>query len=105
MRKASREPENPDYSLLRDRLERDITLTLARFPEVFVDAAENLRPHAIADYANALADKFNTFYTALPVIKAKPAELSDARLALVDSSRMVLRNALNLLGIKAPERM
>ncbi|KPV61922.1 MAG: Arginine--tRNA ligase [Candidatus Bathyarchaeota archaeon BA2] len=105
MRKASREPENPDYSLLTNRLEHDIILTLARFPEVFVDAAENLRPHAIADYANALADKFNTFYTALPVIKAKPPELSDARLALVDATRMVLRNALNLLGIEAPERM
>lgn len=105
MRKASREPENPDYSLLTNRLEHDITLTLARFPEVFVDAAENLRPHAIADYANALADKFNTFYTALPVIRAKPPELSDARLALVDATRMVIRNALNLLGIEAPERM
>ncbi|MGQ9459638.1 MAG: arginine--tRNA ligase [Candidatus Bathyarchaeaceae archaeon] len=105
MRKASRKPENPDYSLLTDRLEHDIILTLARFPEVFLDAAENLRPHAIADYANALADKFNTFYTALPVIKAKPPELSDARLALVDATRIVLRNALNLLGIEAPERM
>jgi len=105
MRKASREPENPDYSLLTNRLEHDIILALARFPEVFVDAAENLRPNAIADYANALADKFNTFYTALPVIKAKPLELSDARLALVDAARMVLRNALILLGIEAPERM
>jgi len=70
-----------------------------------VDAAENLRPNAIADFANALADKFNTFYTRLPVIKAKPPELSDARLALVDATRMVLRNALNLLGIEAPEKM
>jgi len=105
MRKASRKPENPDYLLLTDRLEQDIILGLARFPEVFVDAAENLRPHAIADYANALADKFNTFYTALPVIRAEPPELSDARLALVDATRMVFRNALNLLGIEAPERM
>jgi len=105
VRKAAREPENPDYSLLKDSQEHDITLTLARFPEVFVDAAENLRPNAIADFANALADKFNTFYTALPVIKAKPPELSDARLALVDATRIVLRNTLNLLGIEAPERM
>ncbi|NIS71588.1 MAG: arginine--tRNA ligase, partial [Proteobacteria bacterium] len=90
LRKASREPENPDYSLLADPIERDILLTLARFPEVFVDAAENLRPNAIADFANVLADKFNTFYTKLPVIKAKPPELSDARLALVDATRMVL---------------
>jgi len=105
IRKAHREPKNPDCSLLADTVERDIVLTLARFPEVFVDAAENLRPNAVADFANALADKFNRFYTKLPVIKAKPPELSDARLALVDATRTVLRNALNLLGIEAPEKM
>jgi len=105
LRKASREPENADYSLLTDHIERDIVLTLARFPEVFVDAAENLRPNAIADYVNTLADKFNRFYTKLPVIKAKSVGLSDARLALVDATRIVFRNALKLLGIEAPERM
>jgi arginyl-tRNA synthetase len=105
LKKASREPENPDYSLLTDLLERDLVLTLSRFPEVFIDAAEYLRPNSVADYANMLADKFNRFYTKLPVIKAMSRELSDARLALVDVTRIVLRNALNLLGIEAPERM
>ncbi len=105
LKKASREPENADYSLLTDPMERDIILTLSRFPEVFLDAAEYLRPNSIADYANTLADKFNRFYTKLPVIKAKSPELSDARLALVDATRIVFRNALKLLGIEAPERM
>ncbi|PVX23009.1 MAG: arginine--tRNA ligase [Candidatus Bathyarchaeum sp.] len=105
LRKASREPENADYSLLVDQIERDLLLTLARFPEVFVDVAENLKPNAIADYVNMLADKFNKFYTKLPVIKADSVGLSDARLALVDATRIVFRNALKLLGIEAPERM
>jgi arginyl-tRNA synthetase len=105
LRKASRTTENADYSLLVDSMERDIVLTLARFPEVFLDAAENLRPSAVADYVNMLADKFNRFYTKLPVIKAESAGLSDARLALVDATRIVFRNALKLLGIEAPERM
>jgi arginyl-tRNA synthetase len=105
LRKADREPENADYSLLTEYMERDIVLTLARFPEVFVDVAENLRPNALADYVNMLADKFNRFYTKLPVLKADSAALSDARLALVDAARIVLRNALRLLGIEAPERM
>jgi arginyl-tRNA synthetase len=59
----------------------------------------------VADYVNTLADKFNKFYTKLPVIKATSVELSDARLALVDAARIVFRNALKLLGIEAPERM
>jgi arginyl-tRNA synthetase len=91
--------------LLTNPLERDVILTLARFPEAFVEAAENLKPSTIADFANALADKFNTFYNALPVIKAKPPELSDARLALVGATRIVFKNSLSLLGIEAPERM
>jgi arginyl-tRNA synthetase len=105
LRKAARKPEKPAYNLLKEKLEREIILALASFPDIFIEAAELLKPNLIADFANALADKFNTFYNALPVIKAKPQELSDARIALVDAVRIVLRNTLNLIGIVAPERM
>ena len=105
LRKASRTPENVDYSLLTDPIEHDIILTLAQFPQVFLDSAENLRPNAIADYVNMLADKFNKFYSKLAVIKAESVSLSDVRLILVDSARIVIRNALRLLGIEAPDRM
>ncbi len=105
LRKASRKPEKPSYSLLKEKLEQELVLALAEFPEVFTEAADFLKPNLIADYANSLADKFNTFYNAFPVIKAKPRGLSDARLALVDAVRIVLRNALNLIGIFAPEKM
>jgi arginyl-tRNA synthetase len=80
-------------------------LALASFPDTFVESAEFLKPNSIADFANALADRFNTFYNAFPVIKAEPQGLSDARLALVDAMRIVLRNASSLIGIVAPERM
>jgi len=105
LRKAERKPEKPAYELLTDKLEKEIILTLASFSDTFIEATEYLKPNLIADYANALSDKFNTFYNALPVIKAEPPELSDARLALTDSVRVVLRNALNLIGILAPEKM
>jgi len=105
LRKAQHEPKQPDYSLLAEALERDLILLLSRFPEVFVEAVDNLRPNEVAEFANLLADKFNSFYNACPVIKAESVGLSDARLALVDSVRVVLRNALSLLGIEAPERM
>jgi len=105
LRKADFEPENADTSLLKEPLERDLVLTVARFPEIFVDAADNLKPNAIADYANDLADKFNAFYASLPVIKAETPELSSARLMIVEAVRNTIRNALRLLGIEAPERM
>lgn len=105
LRKASGKHRTPDYSLLMEPLERDIILMLSRFPDVFVDAAESLKPSAIADFSNALADKFNSFYAALPVIRTEPLELSDARLALVEATTIVLRTTLNVLGIETLERM
>lgn len=105
LRKAAREPENADFALLKETLERELVLSLAIFPDTFIEAAEYLKPNLIADFANALADKFNTFYNALPVIKAEPQELGDARLALTDAIRIVLYNALNLIGVVAPEKM
>ncbi|MEM3731401.1 MAG: arginine--tRNA ligase [Candidatus Bathyarchaeia archaeon] len=105
LRKAGRKPENPEYHRLRERIEHEIVLDLAAFPDAFIEAAEILKPNLIADHANALADKFNTFYNALPVIKAEPQGLSDARLALVNAVRITLRNALNLIGVVAPEKM
>jgi arginyl-tRNA synthetase len=80
-------------------------MSLASFPDTFIEATEYLKPNLIADYANALADKFNTFYNALPVIRAEPNELRDARIILTDSIRTVLHNALTLIGIVAPDRM
>ena len=82
-----------------------MVLALASFPDVFVECAEYLKPNMIADYSNALSDKFNTFYNAHPVIKAENQELSKSRLALTEAIRIVLSNALNLIGIVAPERM
>ena len=105
LRKAGRENLEPDYSLLEHPLERELVLAVARFPEVVADATDNLRPYTIAAYALYVADRFNSFYAALPVIRAEPRGLSDARLALVDATRVILRNALSLLGIEAPERM
>jgi arginyl-tRNA synthetase len=105
IRRASIETESADMSLLKEPLERDLVLTVARFPEIFVDAADNLKPNAIADCASALADKFNTFYAALPVIKAETPELSSARLMIVEAVKITLNNALKLIGIEAPERM
>ncbi|UCD45076.1 MAG: arginine--tRNA ligase [Candidatus Bathyarchaeota archaeon] len=103
--KKTEETPEPDYSSLRERRERELLMSLARFPEVFEGSVEELKPGDITAYSNQLADQFNSFYAALPVLKAETQELVGARLRLVDAVRIVLRNALSLLGIDAPERM
>ena len=105
LRKAERKSENPAYELLKENLEHELILALAAFPDAFIECAEYLKPNMIADYSNTLADKFNTFYNAVPVIKAESPEVSDARIALTDAIRTVLGNALNLIGVVAPEKM
>ena len=105
LRKAAKKPEKPNYECLKENVEHELVLALATFPDVFIECAEYLKPNMIADYSNALADKFNTFYNALPVIKAESPELSDTRLALTEAIKTVLNNALNLIGVVAPEKM
>ncbi len=105
LRKAAREPEKPSFELLTEKLERELILNLAGFPDIFIEATEYNKPNMIADYTNALADKFNTFYNAYPVIKADSQELSDARIALTQAIKTVMHNALNLIGVVAPEKM
>ena len=105
LRKAAREPEKPAYELLTEKLERELILNLASFPDTFIEATEYLKPNLIADYANSLADKFNTFYNALPVIKADSQGLSDARITLTQAIQIVMHNALTLIGVVAPEKM
>lgn len=105
LRKVTDEKTKPAFEMLKERLERELVLQIAGFPDMFIEATEYLKPNMIADYTNALADKFNTFYNAYPVIKAETPEISAARVALTDSIRIVLSNGLALIGVVAPERM
>jgi arginyl-tRNA synthetase len=105
LRKSARKPKSPEYECLKENLEHELVLNLSKWPDTFIECAEYLKPNMVADYSNALADKFNTFYNAFPVIKAKTPELADARLVLTNAIRIVLSNALNLIGVTAPEKM
>ncbi len=78
---------------------------IAKFPSTIRDAAAGRRVHAVASFAADFAAQFNQFYRDCPVLTADPAGLRNARIALVDGSRVVLRNALDCLGLKAPNEM
>lgn len=77
---------------------------LADYPDLVVDAAMAREPHRITRYMQDLAAIFHSFYTDCRVVGDDPA-LTKARLVLVKSTKIVLENALTLLGISAPEKM
>jgi arginyl-tRNA synthetase len=104
LRKAKAKKPKLDASLLRDKEEIALLRSILRFGESITASARDLRPHYIANHAYELATRFNEFYETLPVIKAED-KVMNTRLALTECVRTVLKNALNLLGIEAPERM
>jgi arginyl-tRNA synthetase len=77
---------------------------LARYPEAVVGAAQKCEPHRIVYYLQELAAQFHSYYNRERVL-VDDAATSQARLSLVNGVRQVLANALNLLGVDAPERM
>lgn len=78
--------------------------TLSRYPEVLEKAALNEEPHQITYYLRDVATDFHSLYNAHKVI-IDDTELRNARLSLYLATQQVLRNALNLLGLSAPEKM
>lgn len=85
--------------------EKELLKQISTFGEVVEKAAKDLRPHYIADYALELSTIFNKFYTKNPVLGAESEQEKLKRLAIVAASANVLKNALMLLGIEAPEKM
>jgi arginyl-tRNA synthetase len=90
--------------LLTEQAEIDLIKKMAQFPAEVTAAARERAPHRIARYAHELAGLFHTFYNQCRIIGVDPA-LQAARLALVTAVRSTIRQALNILGVDAPEKM
>ncbi len=89
---------------LTETHEQALLTRLARYPELLEQAALQYAPHALVHFLRDLADDFHSYYNA-HVFLVEDAALRNARLALVWATRQVLRNALALLGVSAPESM
>lgn len=98
-------PTDPQGTILEHPAERELLEVIARFPAEIETAADDLAPHRIATYCRDLADTFNTFYRECPVTTIDDTTRRGARLALVDGARHTMANALDILGIEAPESM
>ena len=94
--------------LLEHERERELLGALAEFPRIVAGAAEMREPHRIARYAEELAGIYHRFYAdcrVLPLGDEKPSELHAARATLCAATAQVIANALELLGVSAPEKM
>lgn len=91
-------------NLLSEPAELELIRKLVDFPVEVSEAAVNLEPHRLARYAHELAGLFHVFYNSHRVI-TDDVELQNARLVLVKCTQTVVRRALHLLGLTAPDSM
>ncbi len=92
-------------SHLEHQKEIDLMKFLATFPDVVLDAALSFTPSKVTNYTQKLAQLFHAFYNECKVIDLSNIEVSQQRLALVEASRITMRNALDLVGVSAPNKM
>ncbi|MFA6251069.1 MAG: arginine--tRNA ligase [Candidatus Paceibacterota bacterium] len=82
----------------------EVEKLLNRFPEIVMRSAEDFAPQQIANYLINLARSFNTFYGNTKIVD-KDDLTSPYKLAITEAFSIVIKNGLNLLGIKSPEKM
>ena len=90
---------------LRESSEINLLKHLQEFPITIESCAKTREPYKVATYIQKLAGLTHAFYTECRVIDRDNPELSQSRLALCKASQIVMRNALNVLGVTAPEQM
>ena len=94
-----------DAGALETDAARELLREVARFPAAIEAAADDLEPHTIATFTREFADAYNAFYRECPVVTAETEALRDARLAVVAAAKHTMSNALDVLGVEAPESM
>lgn len=95
---------NINFDLLSDEDSSDVLKVIETFNKSIQTSMRKNEPHIVTRFVLDLAQAFNKFYHNNPII-VEDKELMIARLALVESTRQIIENALDLLGMKAPERM
>jgi arginyl-tRNA synthetase len=94
----------PDSLILKEPAELTLARKLIQFGETVPQVLDDFRPNILANYLFELANTFHAFYEACPVLKAEEPARS-TRLALCDLTARILKKGLELMGIRAPEKM
>jgi len=93
-----------NFDLLNGKEEAELIKKISGFPEVINKFTASLKPNLVANYLYELAQRFNEFYHACPILKEKE-DVKKARLLLITAVKQVLVNGLSLLGIETLEKM
>lgn len=98
-------PVNYESSLLSSEAEKNLLLLLKDYENVILSAVNENEPYKITNYVYSLSQTINEFYSRCRVIDDDNIEMTKQRLGLVQACRDVLKNAMSLIAVSAPERM
>lgn len=98
-------PPDTEGRLLNEEKEKALLKVIAEYPKEILAAAVGRAPYKITSYIQKLATSVNEFYTVCRVIDRSNIELSSSRIALCKACEIVLKNALEIIGVTAPTRM
>ncbi|NLB11200.1 arginine--tRNA ligase [bacterium] len=93
------------YSLLTHEKEVELLKLNTDLPNEVASAAKTRGPKTISNYIQLLAQAFHAFYGLCKVIDSKNPKLSNERCGLLLACKITMKNALNLIGVSAPEKM
>lgn len=96
--------EDPDLTRLTDETEIALIKLITQYPDEVDKAAADYAPQRIAHFAHDLAGAFHSFYSKCRIMGVDEP-LAKARLALAGKTQQVIRHALGILGVSAPEKM
>lgn len=105
LRKFEEASSEIDYSKLNSEEEFELVKKLQGFNEAILNAIDKLEPFIVTRYVIDVAKAFNKFYNSCNIINTEDIGLKNARMMLVKASSIVIKNALNLLGINTVEKM
>ncbi|MBH0168942.1 arginine--tRNA ligase [Fictibacillus sp. 18YEL24] len=94
-----------DLSQIDSEKEFELLKKIGEFPAVINEAAEKLLTHRVTNYVFELASALHSFYNAERVLDPENKTKSQARYALMKATQVTIENALNIIGVEAPERM
>lgn len=96
---------NTNKILFKENIEFNLAKKLMFFPLIIKEAQKLDSPHLISDYLEKLAQIFNKFYDQVSIIKTEEKNLLRSRIALIKAVSIVIKNGLEILNIKVPEKM
>ena len=90
---------------LNEASESELLKKTMEFPHIIENAASKRAPHMVATYIQELAASIHSFYTNCRLIDRDNLEVTASRLALAKAAKIVMKNALSVLGVDAPNKM